>query len=87
MRVLVLSDTHVGPNATRDLPPHVWKLVESADAVLHAGDIKTDEFLESISGAGTVEAAAANLYERCDDPATTDQAGRSYAVQQWRRWR
>ncbi|MGY1680832.1 hypothetical protein [Geodermatophilus sp. SYSU D01176] len=42
-----------------------------------------DEFLESISGAGTAEAAAAILYERCDDPATTDRAGCRDAVQQF----
>jgi len=42
-----------------------------------------DEFLESISGADTAEAAAAILYDRCDDPATTDQGGCRDAVQQF----
>ena len=60
LRVIVLSDTHVGPKATRDLPPHVWKLVEAADAVLHAGDIKTDEFLERLEATALTYAVAGN---------------------------
>jgi uncharacterized protein len=60
MRVIVLSDTHVGPKATRDLPSHVWKLVEAADAVLHAGDIKTDEFLERLEATAVTYAVAGN---------------------------
>jgi putative phosphoesterase len=60
MRVIVLSDTHVGPKRTRDLPSHVWKLVESADAVLHAGDIKTDEFLARLEATAVTYAVAGN---------------------------
>ena len=44
----MLADTHVGPKGKRDLPPHVWDLVDEADVVLHAGDIKTDEFLDRL---------------------------------------
>src|ERR1700736_4166630 len=58
MRIVVLSDTHVGPKGRRDLPAHVWKLVEAADAVLHAGDIKTDEFLEQLESTGETYAVA-----------------------------
>jgi putative phosphoesterase len=36
-RVLLLADTHV-PKRARDLPAEVWRQVEAADVVLHAGD-------------------------------------------------
>jgi hypothetical protein len=36
-RLLLLADTHV-PKRARDLPAQVWRQVEEADAVLHAGD-------------------------------------------------
>ncbi|WP_150245186.1 metallophosphoesterase family protein [Nocardiopsis quinghaiensis] len=37
MRVLIVSDTHI-PRRARDLPDQVWREVERADAVVHAGD-------------------------------------------------
>ena len=36
-RLLLLADTHV-PRRARDLPAQVWRAVEDADLVLHAGD-------------------------------------------------
>jgi uncharacterized protein len=36
-RLLLLADTHV-PKRARDLPDQVWREVEAADVVLHAGD-------------------------------------------------
>src|SRR3712207_4232711 len=42
-----------------------------------------DEFLESISGAETAEAAAAILYERCGDPTVTDRAACEDDVRQF----
>ena len=36
-RLLIMADTHV-PKRARDLPSEVWREVESADVVLHAGD-------------------------------------------------
>ena len=36
-RLLISADTHV-PKRARDLPSEVWREVESADVVLHAGD-------------------------------------------------
>jgi len=35
--VLLLADTHV-PKRARDLPEQVWREVDRADAVIHAGD-------------------------------------------------
>jgi putative phosphoesterase len=36
-RLLLLADTHV-PKRARDLPAAVWRAVEEADLVVHAGD-------------------------------------------------
>ena len=36
-RLLLLADTHV-PKRARDLPAEVWREVEAADVVVHAGD-------------------------------------------------
>jgi uncharacterized protein len=36
-RLLLLADTHV-PTRAKDLPPEVWRAVDEADLVLHAGD-------------------------------------------------
>lgn len=36
-RLLLLADTHV-PKRARDLPDEVWRAVDDADVVLHAGD-------------------------------------------------
>jgi uncharacterized protein len=36
-RLLILSDTHV-PARARDLPVRLWRAVEAADLVIHAGD-------------------------------------------------
>ncbi|RCV58203.1 metallophosphoesterase family protein, partial [Marinitenerispora sediminis] len=37
MRLVITSDTHL-PRRARDLPEALWRDVEAADAVIHAGD-------------------------------------------------
>ena len=37
MRVVLTADTHV-PKRARDLPASLWRAIEEADAVVHAGD-------------------------------------------------
>ncbi|WP_107654611.1 metallophosphoesterase family protein [Nocardia suismassiliense] len=37
MRLLIMSDTHV-PKRARDLPEQLWRAVDEADVVVHAGD-------------------------------------------------
>jgi len=37
VRLLILADTHV-PRRARDLPAEVWREVDRADVVIHAGD-------------------------------------------------
>jgi len=36
-RLLIVADTHV-PTRARDLPIEVWRAVDAADVVIHAGD-------------------------------------------------
>ena len=37
MRLLLIADTHV-PRRARDLPAELWRAVDEADLVVHAGD-------------------------------------------------
>jgi putative phosphoesterase len=51
MRLAVLADTHV-PRRARDLPPGAWRVVETADAVLHAGDVVEPALLDDLRRGG-----------------------------------
>jgi uncharacterized protein len=45
-RLLLVADTHV-PKRARDLPVEVWRELESADVVLHAGDWVDERLLDA----------------------------------------
>lgn len=47
MRLLLISDTHV-PTRAKDLPAPVWKEVERADVVIHAGDWMAPALLDDL---------------------------------------
>jgi putative phosphoesterase len=47
MLVLLMSDTHI-PRRARDLPEPLWREVERADAVVHAGDWCDAESLDRL---------------------------------------
>ena len=47
LRLLLLADTHV-PKRARDLPEEVWRAVEDADVVLHAGDWVAVDLLDRL---------------------------------------
>ncbi|MDQ3575523.1 MAG: metallophosphatase family protein [Actinomycetota bacterium] len=49
-RVVVLSDTHMGPSSRRRLPAGVYQALQTAHLVLHAGDIVTSDLLHELSG-------------------------------------
>lgn len=49
-RVVVLSDTHLRPGSSRRLPDGAYLALQSADVILHAGDIVTAELLHELSG-------------------------------------
>ena len=59
--VVVLSDTHIrrGSSARR-LPPTVYAALETADLVLHAGDVVTGELLEELAGFASTLAVLGN---------------------------
>lgn len=48
MIVSVLADTHI-PKRAKDLPSEAYKLIEKSDAIIHAGDILTSDFLARLS--------------------------------------
>ena len=62
MRVLLLSDTHIGPSRpSRRLPDAVYALlVEGVDAILHAGDVTAPELLHELAGFAPVHAVLGN---------------------------
>lgn len=47
IRLLVLSDTHV-PQRARGLPEQVWRAVDEADLVIHAGDWNSVDMLDAL---------------------------------------
>jgi putative phosphoesterase len=47
MRVLMTADTHV-PRRARDLPDDLWKAIDTADAVIHAGDWVDTPLLDAL---------------------------------------
>jgi putative phosphoesterase len=59
-RVLVLSDTHLRPGGSRRLPDAVYRALEEADVVLHAGDIVTADLISELSGFAPVHAVLGN---------------------------
>jgi putative phosphoesterase len=59
MRLAVLADTHI-PRRARDLPPGAWRVVETADAVLHAGDVVDTALLAALGRERPVWAVLGN---------------------------
>ncbi|HEX2850652.1 MAG TPA: metallophosphoesterase family protein [Acidimicrobiales bacterium] len=60
MRLVVLSDTHLRPGRNRRLPDAVYDALGGADAILHAGDIVTNDLLDELSGFAPVHAVLGN---------------------------
>lgn len=46
-QVVLLADTHV-PRRARELPAPVWRAIEQADVVLHAGDWVDERLLDEL---------------------------------------
>jgi uncharacterized protein len=64
MLVAIISDTHL-PRGRRWLPARCIELIEQADAVLHAGDVRTADTLVELTALGTPLTA---VYGNVDDP-------------------
>jgi putative phosphoesterase len=47
MKLLLMADTHV-PQRARDLPGQLWRAVDEADVVVHAGDWVCVELLDTL---------------------------------------
>lgn len=60
MRLLVLSDTHLGPSTLERMPTEVWSMAEEADAVLHAGDVVHPVVLAALGERAPVHAVLGN---------------------------
>jgi putative phosphoesterase len=46
-RLVIIADTHV-PKRARDLPVPVWRAIDGADAVIHAGDWVQEPLLDAM---------------------------------------
>jgi putative phosphoesterase len=79
-RLLLMADTHV-PKRARDLPVELWRAVEEADLVVHAGDWVDVRLLDELeSRARRLLACFGNndhgeLRERLPEVARTDVDG------------
>jgi hypothetical protein len=83
--VAVIADTHL-PRGSRRIPTSCIDIMRSADLILHAGDIVTDEVLDELKALGPrVEAVHGNmdsteLRERLPAQKTLDVNGASLAL-------
>ena len=60
MRLLVLSDTHLGALSVHRMPPEVWTMADEADAILHAGDVCEAAVLAALRQRAPVHAVLGN---------------------------
>src|SRR5688572_17438993 len=60
MKVLVVSDTHLGAATVGRLPPEVWAMADAADVVLHAGDVCERAVLDALGHRAPVHAVLGN---------------------------
>jgi putative phosphoesterase len=67
MKVAVISDTHT-MGMSRTPPPSVWPYLESADHILHAGDVCDTALLQEMQALAPVTVVMGN----CDPPGVRD---------------
>lgn len=65
MRLVITSDTHV-PVRARDLPAPLWRAIDEADVVVHAGDWVSAELLDAMQAC---TARPVGVYGNNDGPA------------------
>ncbi len=58
--VVVLADTHIRRGSKRRLPDAAYAHLETADLVLHAGDVVVGEVLDELGGFAPVHAVLGN---------------------------
>lgn len=59
-RIVVLADTHVTRGGSRRLPDRAYEVLDTADAVWHAGDVVVPELLDELAGFAPVTAVLGN---------------------------
>lgn len=59
INIAVLADTHI-PKRAKTLPAGAWEVVRSADAIIHAGDVLTKNFLDELTKYAPVHAVRGN---------------------------
>jgi hypothetical protein len=59
-RIVVLADTHVRRGSNRRLPDPVYRALDTADAILHAGDVVTADLLDELRGFAPLHAVLGN---------------------------
>jgi putative phosphoesterase len=59
MKIAVLADSHI-PKRARDLPAHAWNIINSCEAIIHAGDVLTEEFLKRLRTVAPLYAVRGN---------------------------
>ena len=60
MKAVVLADTHIRRDGRRRLPDAVYHELDTADVVLHAGDLVVPEVLDELRGFAPVHAVLGN---------------------------
>ena len=60
MRAVVLSDTHIRRGGSRRLPDAAYALLETADVILHAGDVVCADLLDELGGFAPTYAVLGN---------------------------
>ncbi len=59
VEIVVLSDTHI-PDFARTLPPALYRALEGADQILHAGDVTSAALLDELATFAPVHVAMGN---------------------------
>jgi uncharacterized protein len=60
LRIVVTSDTHLGPRRRKPLPAALLAACDGADAILHAGDLVTADVLDTLAAYAPLHAVAGN---------------------------
>ncbi len=60
VRVVVLADTHLRAGGRRQLPEGVYRLLDAADLILHAGDLLDDSVLATLESIAPTHAVLGN---------------------------
>ncbi len=60
MKIAILSDTHV-PSAAAELPGNAYKILEKADAIIHAGDFQVASVIDTLQSIAPFYGVCGNM--------------------------